>query len=143
MKSHACLILLILCTIGQAKANGRDTSRHPGLQVGGPLRIVKTDDEGIMDSVISQREILSSIEPLYGETSSLSLVLNADGQLLVDLEAGTDADMSYDLSESVSIAVGYHFVEAEDREEDLVISGGMDADHESHRLLLRANWRFQ
>lgn len=145
MKIHLCLIMVVSFMFGETTAIGGEVVQHPGLQVGGALRIVRVDHQQSADPEIDQSEIMKPIEPHYGESSSLSRVLNADGELLadLDLEESTDTDIFYDLSESMSIAVGYHFVEAEDRRNDLGMSGGADADHESHRFLLRANWRFQ
>ncbi|MGH1483175.1 MAG: hypothetical protein ACRBM6_31485 [Geminicoccales bacterium] len=145
MRTHACVILLVFILSGEAQATGADGGGHPELQVGGPLRIVSPDRGLTGNSLTGSSGIIGAIEPRHGEPSSLSRVLNNDGELLVDLDLieQTDTDMSFDLNGSVSIAVGYHYVEAEDRQANLEMSGSVDDDHESHRLLFRAHWHFQ
>ena len=142
---RTCLVLTILCVMSQAKAETGAVQQRADLQVGGPLRMVKggnSDSPGSTDGVV-YADIL--IEPAYGVSSSLSQSGNADGQVMTNLKLGENGEpgMTYSLTRSLSLGVGYHFVEAEDLVGDRAFAGTIDADHQSHHVLFRAKWRFQ
>lgn len=143
--TRAFMLLMILCFAGQASADTSKPGQRAELQIGGPLRIVRAGEQAAAGA--SREDVGSTrlIEPSHGVSSSLSQVLNDEGQVLndIDFDQTQDPNVAYSLTRSVSIGIGYHFVDAEDLVADLAVIGTLDADHQSHHLLFRANWHFQ
>lgn len=138
-------VLLTCMVIVEANANDEVSKQHPDLQVGAPLRLDQSDKKTVQFENGGHLDRTHRIEPQYGESSSLSRVLNVDGELLVDLESQEvdDVDMGYDVSSSLSVGVDYDFIEAEDQSHDVAAVRGIDADHQSHNVLFRAQWHFR
>lgn len=145
MTIHVGSFLMVLLLVNQANAQTGQDKKHVGLQVGAPLRIVKKAEEAAPGDGNDQIQTESQTESLLGVPSSLGFVLNEDGDSSIepDQQIGIETDVAYGVTESLTIGVGYHFVEAEDRMDDHTMTGTVDDDHESHKLLLRANWYFQ
>ncbi len=131
-------MLFVLLAANHAIADTNVAERRAELQIGGPLRIVIAVKESMTPTVIGAVRAAVLIGSSLGVSSTL-------GQASIGYELHRDSDphMSYAVTSSLSIAVGYHYVEAEDRVADLAIATVQDVDYQSHDLLVRAHWHFQ
>jgi hypothetical protein len=142
---RAWLVLMVACGIGSAQAETLNSGHRTELQVGAALRMMMNDTDSSPKGN-SHDHRYPDVEPAAaGAFSSLSRSLNTDVQLPVESAAdeATEPGMAYAVTASLSLGVGYHFVEAEDLVGDLAVAGLLGSDHQSHHVVLRAKWRFQ
>ncbi len=142
---RAWMMALLLCFASQSFADTIRPGQRAELQIGGPLRIIKRDT--LTEPASSEKSIpkTRAIEPSYGLSPSVNGALEGDGQLVSGLaqEEDQDPSLAYALTRSVSVGIGYNFIEAEDLAADRAVDGIVDIDHQSHHLLFRALWHFK
>ncbi|MGI9437472.1 MAG: hypothetical protein ACR2Q4_22035 [Geminicoccaceae bacterium] len=141
MMIRACLTLSLLALVHITPSRADTQSPRPptDLQIGALLSAAANSDA--MTS--GEQEILR--EMALESDGSLSKTVIDDDQHIVGFDA-VDAqhpEMTIPVTGSLSLALGYQFVEAEDRSADLQASGVLEANYQSHDVLVRIAWHLQ
>lgn len=139
-------VLIAVCLVTEASAETHQSGQRPELQVGGPMRILVTRNQASpISSGSSLEQPTEPKQPATGIILSLSQMLNADSEAASDQDPveSRNSSMTYSVTRSLSLGVGYHFVDAEDLVGKIAVVGAMDADHQSHHVLVRARWQFE
>ncbi len=138
--------LIAVCLAVEASAEAHQPSPRAGLQVGGAMRILAMRKQTLPVADYSPTGKPSRLDKSKAAIAqSLSHILNINDRSVVDPGpiVKQNSSMIYTVTRSLSLGVGYHFVDAEDLVGKVVVVGAMDADHQSHHVLLRARWQFE
>lgn len=137
--ARVCMALIVICLINDAYAETVRTVHRSELQVGGAMRIVAIRKDGHSSNLRKEPDIRQQ-----RGMPSLDKLLNGDNKQSKrpDTDRAQNTDMAYSLTGSLSLGVGYYFVEAEDLVGRSVMVVAEDEDHQSHHVFLRARWQF-
>lgn len=130
---------LLTLVLGYLPANA--TSPAPSLQLDIGQAVERADSEaqiGIIDAIVTDSD-----QPLVDEdrdAEALSIEPGAPSEAW----SGNDdaAGVTISLTDDISLGLDYELEELEELTADRIEMGAGDADHESHNVMLRANWRF-
>lgn len=142
--ARVCVLLMMSCLANQAIADAGQPDQRADLQVGGLLRIIEREAASAATALEEHAEEQEAMAPSDGGAPPSSGVFDINDQTQDDLQQDQAEvpSLAYPLTGSVSVGIGYSFIEAEDLVTDRAVEGIVDVDHQSHHLLFRAYWHF-
>ena len=117
------------------------TSPAPSLQLDISKAVERAGSEGqvgIVDAIMTESD-----QPLVDENGDAEALSIEPGAPSEAWEGNDDAaGVTIPLTDDISLGLDYELEELEELTADRIEMGAGDADHASHNVMLRANWRF-
>jgi hypothetical protein len=109
-----------------------------------PLNIEASLDTANLEASQGEDSLPDQAPNIESLSLSTNEVLNTESGPSADLAIALEepSGLAYPVTDSVSIGVGYGFVEAENLIDITPAAGLVDIDHQSHHVMLRAEWHF-